>query len=258
MAVKPVKFVSDILTRKQILKTDLEGNVLFSVSSSNGSGNGTVSSSLPITASSMFIDGDAYISGTLHAKRMHVTEVTTSVYYEDSISASINALNDVSASDAISGSVLQWNGNAWVGSTSLNIQNLNIVGNLTLTGSALNTLGSPSNNHDVAQVLSSIDGLFAAMIQNYAKLSETQAGYFDIGGTKDIEFVNFIASDIENVYVDAMIKYSGSDQYINDLMSVRLYANMGTNKLHVLVDAPSVTDKDSYRIIATKQTGSLF
>ena len=45
---------------------------------------------------------------------MHVTEVTTSVYYEDSLSASINALQDVSASNAIPGEYLKWDGINWV------------------------------------------------------------------------------------------------------------------------------------------------
>lgn len=50
MAVKPVKVLTDLLTKKQILKQDLDGNILFRVTGSLN--NGFVSSSLPITGSS--------------------------------------------------------------------------------------------------------------------------------------------------------------------------------------------------------------
>ena len=49
MAVKPVKVLTDLLTKKQVLKQDLDGNVLFRISGSLS--NGVVSSSLPITGS---------------------------------------------------------------------------------------------------------------------------------------------------------------------------------------------------------------
>jgi hypothetical protein len=55
MAVKPVKVLTDLITRKQVIKQDIDGNVLFKISGSLG--NGTVSSSLPITASYFVGDG---------------------------------------------------------------------------------------------------------------------------------------------------------------------------------------------------------
>lgn len=55
MATKPVKVLTDLLTRKQVIKQDLDGNILFKISGSLG--NGTVSSSLPITASYFVGDG---------------------------------------------------------------------------------------------------------------------------------------------------------------------------------------------------------
>lgn len=54
MASKPVKVLTDLLTKKQIIKRDLNDNILFNVSGTiNG---GHVSSSLPITGSSAFLD----------------------------------------------------------------------------------------------------------------------------------------------------------------------------------------------------------
>jgi len=55
MAVKPVKVLTDLLTKKQIIKQDIDGNILFNVSGVLG--NGHVSSSLPITASYFVGDG---------------------------------------------------------------------------------------------------------------------------------------------------------------------------------------------------------
>lgn len=50
MAVKPVKVLTDLLTKKQVIKQDLDGNILFRISGSLN--NGIVSSSLPVTGSS--------------------------------------------------------------------------------------------------------------------------------------------------------------------------------------------------------------
>jgi hypothetical protein len=55
MATKPVKVLTDLLTKKQIIKQDSNNNVLFNVSGTLE--NGHVSSSLPITASYFVGDG---------------------------------------------------------------------------------------------------------------------------------------------------------------------------------------------------------
>ena len=349
---KPVRFISDVLTKKQILKTDSEDRVLFKVSSSNGHGYGCVSSSLPVTSSGLFIDGDALIAGTLTAKRMHVTEVTTSVYYEDALSASINALQDVSASNANIGDMLKWDGINWIPTNNISgnfsgVLNGNLIGtasyaytasvalsannalnantasyalnaatavtalyavnagnligsgttntipvftndtsvgnsNLSLSGSTLIAgddfvisgglyFSNPSIMSSISPALSSATGFygvndtfnaindkFALLINNYAKLSETIVGNFNIDGTKDIQLTNFLVSDIEYLSVDVMVKYSGSSQYINDLISVALSGNIATNKVHVLLNAASLAQLDTYKVIVTKQTGSLF
>ena len=358
VAVRPVRFISDVLTRKQILKTDANDNVLFKVSGSSAE-SGHVSSSLPITSSGLFIDGDALIAGTLTAKRMHVTEVTTSVYYEDALSASINALQDVSASNANVGDMLKWDGINWISSNEISgnfigdvtgniLGNLlgtssyaitssyavnannavnslnantasyalnagtaltalyavnagNLIGsgttntipvftndtsvgnsNLSLSGSTLIAgddvvvsgglyFSNPLNMSSISPALSSATGFygisdtfnainnkFALLMDNYAKLSETIVGNFDIDGTKEIQLSNFIATDLDNIYVDVMVKHSGSSQYINDLISVSISANIVTNTIHVLLNAAALTSNDSFRIVATKQTGSLF
>ncbi len=59
MATKPVKVLTDLLTKKQIIKQDIDGNILFNVSGVLG--NGHVSSSLPITAS-YFVGSGKYLT----------------------------------------------------------------------------------------------------------------------------------------------------------------------------------------------------
>lgn len=425
MAVKPVKFISDILAKRRILKTDSDDNVLFSVSGSLS--DGCVSSSLPITASSIWVEGDVEVLGTINAKRMHITEITNSVYYEDSLSASINALQDVSASNAVSGNILRWDGNLWVPDDSLsgifsgsfsgslygtssyadsssyaitaayalttanavlsindltdvsastaiggqylkfdgtnwipgeangvgvsrqqyinlrfntsgtflseveeielpptftvqsikyfsfslltrqtsasNWQNdlasvefkpsgssvwavisaptlpyeytfnvindnpndveqaiivgeytdLFVSGNLVLSGSPMPALNITASNYNVNSVLQTINNKFT----NLQLLSEQQTGSFDINGFANIQLNNFSFSDLDYVMVDVMVKVGSSTTWKNDLISVELSGNISTNKLHVLIDAPALTNTDYFRIFANKHTESL-
>jgi hypothetical protein len=109
---KPVKVLTDLETRKQILKTDSGNNVLFKVSGTLG--NGAVSSSLPITGTQAYFSNDVTIDGVLKASEIQVTTLVNSLNYETSISASINALLDVSASSAEVDQFLKWNGSQWV------------------------------------------------------------------------------------------------------------------------------------------------
>lgn len=225
MAVKPVKFISDVLTKKQIIKTDISGNVLFAVSGTLP--DGSVSSSLPITASNILVNNDLEVLGTIKAKRMNITEVNTSVYYETSISASINALLDVSASNPVSGNVLTWSGTHWVVGT--------------------------GNTADLISLSSSIESRFATI----ANLCETNIGFFDSDGTKNVELANYVYADLDYVMIDVMTKQSGTNVWKNDLVSIELSGNIITNKLYVLLSAPAYSDEDSYRIFVNKQTGSL-
>jgi len=109
---KPVKVLTDLLTRKEIIKRDENDNLVFNVSGALGSGH--VSSSLPISASDAYFDHSLTVNGILRAEEIQVTKVISSVEYETSISASINALLDVSASNAAVDQFLKWDGSQWV------------------------------------------------------------------------------------------------------------------------------------------------
>lgn len=223
MAVRPVRFISDVLTRKQILKTDSDDNLLFKVSGSLIDG-GTVSSSFPITGSGLYIDGDATIEGTLTAKRMHVTEVTSSVYYESAISASINALNDVSASHAVPGQFLRWSGTNW-------------------EPASINLSGA------IADGISNINQVFQSS-------SALVIDYFDPNGSKTINFNNFFSSDLEYLTLDVMVMQSGTSFYTNDLISVVMYINT-SGTISVELNAASLSNGDKFKLLLNKQVTSI-
>lgn len=87
MAVtKSVKVVTDLVTQKQVIKQDLEGNVLFKISGTLPTG--FVSSSLPISGS------DIYLSGKIYP--------------------GINVLADVSASLPFEGQFLKFSSGKWI------------------------------------------------------------------------------------------------------------------------------------------------
>lgn len=134
-------------------------------------------------------------------------------------------------------------GNTYISASSqlTNIGNVNL-----LSGSFYN----------IDNVFTSIDSRFAQMVTNYNNLREVQIGNFDIDGNKTVILNNFITNDLEYISLDVMIKYSGSTQYLNDLISVRMSGNID-NKLSVEISAPSVSSEDFYRIIAVKESGSL-
>ena len=109
---KPVKVLTDLLTKKEIIKRDESDNIVFNVSGTLGAGH--VSSSLPISASDAYFDHSVTINGILRAEEIQVTKLISSVEYETAISASINALLDVSASNAQPEQFLKWDGSQWI------------------------------------------------------------------------------------------------------------------------------------------------
>jgi hypothetical protein len=95
MAVKPVKVLTDLLTKKQILKQDLDGNVLFRITGSLNSG--FVSSSLPITGSSGYFPDLNTVTSTVFDNIAVVTSSLDGRYNVDQAFHAIDtALNVVS------------------------------------------------------------------------------------------------------------------------------------------------------------------
>jgi len=124
---------------------------------------------------------------------------------------------------------------------------LNNIGNVNLLSGTF---------YDVDNVFTSIDARFSQLVTNFNNLREVQIGNFDIYGNKIVTLNNFIADDIDYLSVDVMVKYGGTTQYVNDLISVRMSGSVN-NKIDVEISAPSVSSQDFYRIIAVKESGSI-
>ena len=89
---KPVKVLTDLLTKKQIIKQDEFGNIVFNVSGALG--NGHISSSLPITGSSAF-----FVSASVNSRDefLNIPIVTSSLgeYYVYDIDQAFHAIDTV-------------------------------------------------------------------------------------------------------------------------------------------------------------------
>lgn len=139
MASKPVKYLSDALFKKNITKEDSLSNKIFEVSGTLA--DGLVTINVPLSASDTYIGGNLEVSGSVTAKRLNITEVNTNVIYDTSISASINALLDVSASNATNDDYLKFRDGLWIPSP------LDLAGGLNAVKNATNRLKYQKIDH---------------------------------------------------------------------------------------------------------------
>ena len=201
MAVKPVKVLTDLLTKKQVLKQDLEGNVLFRISGSLG--NGVVSSSLPITGSA-------------------------GIFYE------LNTQTDTA------------------------FDNISVI-----TSSTNHTYSVNQAFHavdlEITNIKSIIGGGESQASAGYKRLRYKEVGFFTSDGTADITLPkiqygtsSFPVSSIDFVNISVMIK--DGDAWSNDLLSVNIVSGgINNDEIHVLLDAPALTNSDQYRLLATNE-----
>jgi hypothetical protein len=215
MANKPIKFFSDALFKRAIIKEDAEGNRLFEVSGTLA--DGVVKINVPLSASSTYINGDLDVSGSVRAKEFHVTTVSSSVIYETSISASINALNDVSASNAVNDDYLKYRDGYWVPSP------LDLQGALEAVKNANNRL-------------------------KYQKID-----YFDASGAAEIVLplnqlggIAFPPASIDYVMYDIAVKDEGEWQ--KHMVYSQLY--ISNDELHITIEASALNETYQYKVIA--------
>ena len=151
MATKPVKVLSDLLTKKQIIKQDLNGNTLFNISGNLE--NGHVSSSLPITAS-YFVGDGRYLTN------ISASGGISSVYTSGSVTGSGLLSNPITLTDPLIINTI----------TSSYIYSPQITGTLYGTASYAVNVTNTAN------------------IQNaYKRLRYQKTGSFDISGGAIIE-----------------------------------------------------------------------
>jgi hypothetical protein len=221
MANKPVKVLTDLLTRKQIIKQDLAGNTLFLISGSLG--NGYVSSSFPITASYFVGDG------------RYLTNVSGS-----------GGINSVYTSGSISGSGLQAN--------PIFLKDPLVIG--TITSSYLYSPQITGTLYGTASYAVNA-GIDVTNIQNaYKRLRYQQVGFFDATGSATIELptssyggVAFISNSFNHINVTVQIKEENI--WLNDLLSIQLFTS--SNKVFVELSAPALNNTNEYKLLALNE-----
>jgi hypothetical protein len=227
MANKPVKVLTDLLTRKQIIKQDLAGNTLFLISGTIG--NGYVSSSFPITASYFVGDG------------RYLTNVSGS-----------GGINSVYTSGSISGSGLQAN--------PVFLKDPLVIG--TITSSYIYSPQITGTLYGTASYAISAGGIDVTSIQNaYKRLRYQQVGFFDATGSATIELptssyggVSFTTSSINYINVSVQIKEDGV--WLNDLLSIQLFTS--SNKVFIELSAPALNNANEYKLLALNEDPDYF
>jgi len=201
MAVKPVKVLTDLLTKKQILKQDLDGNILFRVTGSLN--NGFVSSSLPITGSGgRFLE----LNTTTNTVFNNIDIITSSIDGTYNVNQAFHAVDYA----------------------------LNVVSDIINSGESQASTG-------------------------YKRLRYKEVGYFDNEGTAQIILPKnqlgapaFPAESIDYINISVMIK--DGDAWTNDLLSVNLLISGENNdEIHVLLDAPALSNIDQYKLLAVNE-----
>ena len=201
MAVKPVKVLTDLLTKKQVLKQDLDGNVLFRISGSLS--NGVVSSSLPITGSAgVFYDLNTQATSEFY----NIAVITSSNESTYSVDQAFHAVD-------------------------LEITNIKSI------------IGGGESQASVG----------------YKRLRYKEVGYFDIDGTADIILPktqygapSFPATSLDFINLSVMVK--DGDAWTNDLLSINVVSGgIDSDEIHVLLDAPALTNTDQYRLLAINE-----
>lgn len=222
MANKPVKVLSDLLTRRQIIKQDLAGNTIFLVSGSINSG--YVSSSNPITAS--FFVGDGRYLTNISGSGSGLTVVTSG-----SISGSGLVANPIFLKDPLVIGTI----------TSSYIYSPQITGSLYGTASFAETAGNVNTT----------------AIQNaYKRLRYTEVGFFDVDGSKIVELPTsslggtaFVSNSFNHINVNVFVKED--DRWLNELLSVQLYTS--SNIVYVELSAPALNNTNEYKLIAVNE-----
>lgn len=227
MAVKPVKVLTDLLTKKQVIKQDLDGNVLFKISGTLA--NGTVSSSLPITASYFVGDG---------SNLTNINAGSVTIYTTGSITGSGTVSNPIALKNF-----------------------LNLITVTASSGFSGNLYGTAS----FAETASYISGSISANVANinYKKLRYKTTGSFDFTGYAEAALpltqygsASFPITDIDYFVINLMIRESASANWTNDIVAYELFQS--ASQIYVGIYAPDVSQSGSYKLLAINENPTAY
>lgn len=230
MATKPVKVLTDLLTRKQVIKQDLDGNILFKISGSLA--NGTVSSSLPITAS--FFVGDGR--------------------YLTNISGAGGGISEVFTTGNITGSGTSGNPVA--------LKNLiNLISVTASAGFSGNLYGTASHAETASYVSGAVTPNTANI--NYKKLRYKVTGGFNAEGYAEEALPltqygvsAFAIADMDYFTINIMVKESGAANWSNDLIAYEMFTS--SSQVYVGMYAPDISISGSYKLLAINENPTAY
>ena len=239
MASKPVKVLSDLLTRKQILKQDSDGNTLFRVTGSLE--DGYVLTIIPLTAS-------AGIEARLYGTASYALNAATASYAMNVGSV----ISSVFTSGSISGSGLQNN--------PVFLKDPLVIG--TITSSYIYSPQITGTLYGTASYAENAGNINTTAIQNaYKRLRYVETGFFDVNGSKIIELptasyggISFTSNSFNYINVNVFVKEDG--RWINDLLSMQLFTSSA--KIFVELSAPSLDNNNEYKILVINEDPNFY
>lgn len=251
--VKPVKVLTDLVTKKQIIKKDGTTD-LFRVSGSISSGvvTGHVSSSLPLTASSVYTPELVISSSTVFQVTELQNLVTDDRYNVDAAIHEIDkAIKKTGITDAVRAKEAE---NAY--------KRLRFIqtGSFDADGYAEIALPLTMSHYDYPTLVGGpVNGLYEPPV------FENGAGTIDAGGeSSDPDFDSFPVSSLDFINLDVMVKDcedpTAIGLWVNDIIAVNLTqssSNPGVEpeRLWVKLYAPEYAGSTGtkYRLIAINE-----
>ena len=258
MAVKPVKVLTDLLTKKQIIKEDINGNVLFRVTGSLN--DGYVSSSLPVTASSIFTK-DAFIKAKTPFTNINI--ITSSIDSSYNVDDALHAVET-----------------AFVGGGALTAsylnpleQNVQITGSLYITNAvsassftgSLNGTASFAEIANLAYTASNLTIALKNVLEDtYRKLRYKITGSFDSNGYATEILPNnssyiFPATDIDYVNISILVRENNVSAWTNDIIAYEMKVSGAlNNEIHVIMTAQDIPTFGEYKLLAINENRDAF
>lgn len=255
MAIKPVKVLTDLLTKKQIVKEDASGNILFQVTGSLG--NGHVSSSLPVTASAIFTKA-SFISAS--ANFSNIAIITSSASSSYNIDQAFQAVDSAIGNASTNSTASYLN--------SLN-QNVQVTGSLyvtnTISASSFQGTASFAQIANLAYTASTLTvALKEALEDTYKKLRYKVTGAFDGSGyayeilPNNISYT-FPVSDLDYINISILVRENNTSSWTNDLIAYEMKISGSTNnEIHILMYAQDIPTLGEYKLLAINENRDAF
>lgn len=254
-----VKVFTDLITKKQIIKEDLNGNVLFRVSGSLLNGN--VSSSLPITASSIY-SKETFTSASSNFSNISIiTSSASSSYNIDQAFHAVDSAIGAASSNSTASYLNPLNQNVQLTGTLYVTNNISAS---SLTGN-LNGTASFAEIANLAYTASTLTvALKNALEDTYKKLRYKITGSFNSTGFASEVLPNnssyiFPASDIDYVNISILVRENNTSSWTNDLIAYEMKISGSTNnEIHILMYAQDIPIFGEYKLLAINENRDAF